>query len=141
MHRFAALVLALLAFGLGGMSIGHAAVRKYDKLSFPEQLALQTSEHHVAIYDQELATLDHQRRQHKISADDYVWKSTTLTFYIQQESQFQNAIMVHKVDLGQSTADFLKDAGTVAIAIPTYTLIGVAYILGHCSGLHGSFSP
>jgi hypothetical protein len=139
MHRFAVFVLGFAALGM--ISPCSAAVRNYDKLSFDDQVALQVSEQRVVKYDEELTVLDQQRRQHKISADDYEWKSATLVYYIQQESQFQNAIMVHKVDLGQKTINFLEDAGTVAIAIPTYTLIGVGYVLGHSSGLHGSFSP
>ncbi len=128
MPRFAVFLLAVFALGMAGTSVCSAAVRNYDKLSFQEQTALHVSEQRMVIYDQELATLDRQRAHRRISADEYQWKSDTVVFYIQQEAQFQNAILVHGSDLPQKAKDVLETMGHGLILIP----VGVGYVVAAC---------
>jgi hypothetical protein len=128
MPRLAVFLLAVLAFGMAGMSVSTAAVRPYAKLSVQEQIALQVSEQRVVLYDEELATLDRQRAHRKISADEYQWKSDTVVFSIQQEAQFQNAILVHGSELPQSTKDVLETMGHGLMMIP----VGVGYVVAAC---------
>ena len=119
--------------------ISSAAIRHYDKLSFGEQVALQVSEQRVVLYDQELATLDHLRQHHKISTDDYHWKSATVVFYIQQEAQFQNNILYGRppsldVVLPEGVSNVLRSVGKYSLGI------SVALLEGILKG-GGNFSP
>ena len=128
MHRLAVLLLALVVFGLLGISISHAAVRRYEKLSVAEQIALQESERRVTLYDRELVTLDRERVHHTISADDYQLSTQELTFCIQQESLFQNTILVRRSDLPQQAKDVLETMEHAVLAIP----VGVGYVVAAC---------
>ena len=131
MRRIAVFLLAGLAFGVVGLSDVQAAVRPYEKLSIGEQVALQESERRVCIYVQELRTLDHERNRRKISADDYQWYTSQLTFAIQQESLYQNAILVRRTDLAQQTKDVLETVEHGLLAVP----VGVGYVLAACPQL------
>jgi len=128
MHRLALPLLAFLAFGMGSLSTAHAMVRSYEKLSMEEQIALQESERRVAIYDRELVTLDRARSHHKIAADDYQWSTQQLVFCIQQESLFQNTILVRRSDLPQRAKDVLETMEHAALAVP----VGVGYVIAAC---------
>jgi hypothetical protein len=120
---------------------GHASLRPYEKLTLDEQIALQESERRLILYDQKLQALDRELHRHKISIQDYKWMNGDLTELIAQESAYQNSLLIKKSDLKERAADLLRTIGTVAIAVPTYTLIAIVYVVGHSSGLHGSFSP
>jgi hypothetical protein len=120
---------------------GHASLRPYEKLTLDEQIALQESERRLILYDQKLQALDRELHRHKISIQDYKWMNGDLTVLIAQESAYQNSLLIKKSDLKERAADLLRTIGTVAIAVPTYTLIAIVYVVGHSSGLHGSFSP
>jgi hypothetical protein len=128
MPRRALFLTAFLALAMAGTSLGTAGVRPYTKLSTQEQIALQASEQRVVLYDKELATLDRQRAHRKISADEYQWKSDTVVFYLQQEAQFQNAILVHHSELSQSAKDMLETMGHGLMMIP----VGVGYVISAC---------
>ena len=128
MRRLAVLLLAFLALGLGGTSVCNAAVRHYEKLSAGEQIALQLSEARIVKYDQELTLLERERRDHRISTDDYKWKSTTLVFYIQQESLYQNSILVRRSDFPQRAEDVLETMEHGLLIVP----VGVGCVVAAC---------
>jgi hypothetical protein len=128
MHRLAVFLLAFVVFGTVGSSIAKAMVRPYEKLSMEEQIALQESERRVATYDRELVALDRARSHHKIATDDYQWSTRQLVFCIQQESLFQNTILVRRSDLPQRAKDVLETMEHAALAVP----VGVGYVVAAC---------
>ena len=139
MLRKSVFLLAILAFGVGGMPRATAAVRPYEKLNVAEQIALLESERRVSHYDLELRALDRERLRRKISADEYQWDTIELTFCVQQESLFQNAILKeHPVSLDLE----LPDGATKALrTVGKYTLgISAAILEGILKG-GGNFSP
>jgi hypothetical protein len=128
MRRLAVFLVAIAAFGMGGMSVVQAAVRSYEKLSVAEQIALQESEERVSHYDLELRALDRERLHRKISADEYQWDTSELTFCIQQESLFQNAILVRRSDLPQRALDVLGTMEHGVLMVP----VGIGYVVAAC---------
>jgi len=128
MHRLAVFLLAFVVFGTAGSSIARAMVRPYEKLSPAEQIALRESERRVTLYDRELVTLDRERVHHKISADDYQISTQELVFCIQQESLFQNTILVRRSDLPQRAKDVLETMEHGVLAVP----VGVGYVVAAC---------
>jgi hypothetical protein len=143
MRRFAVILLAIVAFGMGGASICAASVRPYEKLSVGEQIALQESERRVCVYDRELQTLDRERAHRKISADDYEWSTSQLTFCIQQESLYQNGILKGRpisvdVELPDGASKVLRTVGKYTVGISAAILEGI--LEGILKG-GGNFSP
>ena len=128
MRRIAVSLLVLVAIGWGGAFRCAAAIRPYEKLSVAEQVALQESERRVCIYDRELQTLDHQRARRKISAGDYEWSTSQLTFCLQQETLFQNAILVRRSDLPQRAKDVLETMEHGVLAVP----VGIGCVVAAC---------
>ncbi len=112
----------------GGIACGQAHVRSFEKLSLDEKIALQDSERRVIAYDQRLAELDRARFHHRISSADYDWDSKQIVIYIQQESFFQNAILVRDSDLPERAKAVLATMEHGALMVP----VGIGYAVAAC---------
>ena len=58
MARFAAFLLALLAFGFGSSSAGAAVVKSFNKLSVSQRVAVEQSERRLIAYDAALREVE-----------------------------------------------------------------------------------
>jgi hypothetical protein len=117
MRHLVVILVAFLVFG-AAEPVANAAVRPYAKLSVDERIALQESERRVAVYDKQLLALDRERARGKISLDDYRWANQQLVLCIQQESLFQNTILVRQSDLPDRAKAVLETMEHGVLMIP-----------------------
>jgi len=126
--RVSLFLVALLA---AGMVSGHAEVRSFKRLSLDEKMALEESERRLAVYDQELLSLDHKLAAGHLSKESYRMESQELMLVIREESLYENAILVHDSDLPQRARDLLETLEHVALAVP----VGIGYVIARCPQL------
>jgi hypothetical protein len=129
MNLFRATLGTLLLMAVA--SPGRAEVVPYTKLSVSCQLALEESERRMVIYDHELEKLDQKRCKGRISKNNYQFEQQQLLLLIQQESLYQNAIMVHDPRLLQRAKDLAGTMEHVVLIVP----MGIGYVIGKCPQL------
>lgn len=129
--RLSRVNLILMTLLIGSMISGHASVRSFDKLSLNEKMALEESERRLAVYDQQLLSLEHDRNTGRISKNSYHQETQQLTEIIREESLYQNAIIVRDPELPQRARDLFETLQHAVLAVP----IGIGYVIGACPQL------
>jgi hypothetical protein len=121
-----AILWALLLMAV--VSPGRAEVVPYSKLGVSSQIALEESERRMVVYDHELQKLDQKRAKGRISKQDYQFQEQQLVLLIQQESLYQNAILVRDPKLAQ----YAKGLGESLEHAGANVLMALGYVIGKC---------
>jgi hypothetical protein len=143
-RRFGTFLWLFLSFGLLSLALGRAAVVKsYQELSAAQIMDLRSSEERVIADDRALQALESDRKNKKISEQDFAWQYHDLVAYISGEASFQNDILTkHSQDfeLPEGATRVLRTVGKYSILVPAYALAAVAKGMA-ASGTSYSFSP
>jgi hypothetical protein len=135
--RAAIFLLAFLAFGVGMSSAVEAkaaVIKSYKELNPAQKMDLELSEDRLNNDDRILLNLERDRKNKKISEQDYESQYHDLVNHISAEACLQNEILTkHPQDF-----EFPEGAAKVLRTVGKYSINVVASAL---ASLHFSFSP
>jgi len=132
MDRLAAFVLVYLIFGPALSAPGQAAVVKsYQDLTPAQLVDLEVSEANLMNDDRDLLFLERDRKNRKISEQDYEFQCHQLVNYINAEACFQNYILTKRprdIELPEGANKVLRTVGKYSVCVLVAALrIGLGF--------------